>query len=78
MLARHCFLPVCSKSKGIDLDIGSSEQKEHYARKSKAANQPCVCGSGKKYKNCCSPLTVSDKQLEAEWAEWEDEWAVKK
>ena len=43
-------LSACSSSakKGIDLDIGAGEQKEHYARKSKAANQPCVCGSGKK------------------------------
>ena len=31
--------------------------KGHYVRKSAAANQPCVCGSGKKYKRCCSLLT---------------------
>jgi hypothetical protein len=35
-------------SEALDLDLGDSEKKEHYQRKSKAANQPCVCGSGKK------------------------------
>ena len=28
--------------------IGGGERKEHYVRKSKAANQACVCGSGRK------------------------------
>jgi len=63
------------RSSGIDLDLTEgTPAREHYQRKSKAANQPCVCGSGKKYKNCCSPLTASDSQIEREWEEYEREW----
>lgn len=64
--------------KTIDLDIGSAALADHPQRKSKMANTPCVCGSGKKYKVCCSPLTVSDKALDREWDEWEQEWGAKR
>jgi preprotein translocase subunit SecG len=47
---------------------------EHYDRASKHANKPCVCGSGKKYKNCCSKLTAPSKQQINEMKQWEDEW----
>jgi hypothetical protein len=64
--------------KEIDLDIGDTRKAEHPERKSKAANQPCVCGSGKKYKNCCSPLTLNQKQEDAEWEAYEKEWGGKR
>lgn len=67
-----------AEKKAIDLDIGSSALADHPARKSKMANSKCVCGSGKKYKVCCSPLTVSDKTLDREWEEWEEEWGAKR
>ena len=69
--------PAASR-KSIDLDIGSSAVADHPTRKSKMANSKCVCGSGKKYKVCCSPLTVSDKTLDREWEEWEEEWGAKR
>jgi len=28
-------------------------------------NQPCLCGSGKKYKKCCIDKTYEDKYMEA-------------
>jgi hypothetical protein len=63
--------------KGIDLSLGANASLgEHYARPSKAANQPCVCGSGRKYKNCCSPLTASEKQVNKDMEEWEKEWTA--
>ena len=45
--------------------------KPHPKRTSKAANQPCVCGSGKKYKNCCSLARDSERSDvgKAEWLE---------
>ena len=33
--------------------LPSSRMRPHYDRSSKAANKPCVCGSGRKYKKCC-------------------------
>mmetsp|Transcript_20162 Transcript_20162/g.30200 ORF Transcript_20162/g.30200 Transcript_20162/m.30200 type:complete len:178 (+) Transcript_20162:97-630(+) len=47
--------------------------RAHYERKSKAANKPCVCGSGRKYKKCCGRrgLTARNK---SEFKEWEEEW----
>jgi len=48
--------------------------KEHYRRKSKAANKPCICGSGKKYKHCCSLLTLNESKAKKEMEEWEKEW----
>jgi hypothetical protein len=60
----------------IDLDlVDAAPTKEHYLRPSKAANRPCVCGSGRKYKVCCSPLTASEKMIDAEWQAYEKEWA---
>lgn len=47
----------------------------HFLRKSKNANKTCVCGSGRKYKHCCSPLTVNRAKEAAELAEWKREWA---
>lgn len=73
---RHQAAPAVKK--GIDLDIGAAQLAEHPQRKSKMANAKCVCGSGRKYKNCCSPLTVSDKTLDKEWEEWEEEWGAKR
>jgi hypothetical protein len=28
------------------------------------------------YKNCCSPLTASEKQQEAEWRAYDKEWGA--
>jgi hypothetical protein len=50
------------------------ELKNHYARASKSANQPCVCGSGKKYKRCCSLNSKPNPRQEAEFQKWEKEW----
>lgn len=30
-------------------------------------NDPCVCGSGKKYKNCCLQKKKEKKKLTAKW-----------
>ena len=46
--------------------------KPHPKRTSKAANQPCVCGSGKKYKNCCTPARESERALEQE-RDWQED-----
>ena len=46
--------------------------KPHPKRTSKAANQPCVCGSGKKYKNCCSLDRDSERAIEKE-RDWQEE-----
>jgi hypothetical protein len=62
-----------STSEFSDL-LDEDELKEHYKRKSKFANRPCVCGSGKKYKHCCSPQTRNSKQEEEEWKKYEEEW----
>jgi hypothetical protein len=47
---------------------------QHYERASKNANKPCICGSGKKYKNCCSKLTAPSKTQIEELKQWENEW----
>lgn len=46
------------KKPAIDLDIGDTVKKEHPERKSKAANQPCVCGSGRKVSPATSEGTT--------------------
>lgn len=49
-----------------------------YKRKSKMANQPCACGSGKKYKNCCSSATAhtpAQPAVDDEYEKWQEEWA---
>ncbi|CDZ81239.1 preprotein translocase subunit SecA [Candidatus Rubidus massiliensis] len=30
-------------------------------------NDPCSCGSGKKYKNCCLQLKPAKKKITAKW-----------
>lgn len=30
-------------------------------------NDPCPCGSGKKYKNCCFSKTIGPKKFKATW-----------
>eukprot|EP00466_Bigelowiella_natans_P000893 jgi/Bigna1/88251/estExt_fgenesh1_pg.C_290170 len=47
--------------------------REHYERKSKNANKPCVCGSGRKYKKCCGKK-ISSRQEKEDFSKWEDEW----
>ena len=47
--------------------------KPHPKRTSKAANQPCVCGSGKKYKNCCTPDRESERAAMDKDSEWLDD-----
>eukprot|EP00470_Lotharella_oceanica_P007639 CAMPEP_0170179400 /NCGR_PEP_ID=MMETSP0040_2-20121228/17491_1 /TAXON_ID=641309 /ORGANISM="Lotharella oceanica, Strain CCMP622" /LENGTH=143 /DNA_ID=CAMNT_0010423439 /DNA_START=53 /DNA_END=484 /DNA_ORIENTATION=+ len=60
------------KKEKIEVRANAKEQlQEHYERKSKAANKPCVCGSGKKYKKCCGR---PGKKLKEEFDEWEEEW----
>ncbi|HBA47182.1 MAG TPA: hypothetical protein DCZ91_05170 [Lachnospiraceae bacterium] len=41
------------KSRGIVISDGMSEQPYVRAGKKVGRNDPCPCGSGKKYKNCC-------------------------
>ena len=46
---------VQSQTKNVDND----EKKENYKReidKKISRNEPCPCGSGKKYKRCCGAL----------------------
>jgi len=59
-------------------------------RETKIANQPCICGSGKKYKKCCSSLRISEAMKQAEESrlktlarqdaqeqkKWEEEWGA--
>jgi len=35
-------------------------------------NEPCPCGSGKKYKKCCEPKEAASKRLSAHKIESED------
>jgi SWIM/SEC-C metal-binding protein len=37
----------------IDLEILMNPQKTKIAEKKVGRNEPCPCGSGKKYKKCC-------------------------
>ncbi len=38
----------------LDVNVGETEDKAHPNRKKRVGrNDPCPCGSGKKYKNCC-------------------------
>eukprot|EP00472_Partenskyella_glossopodia_P013676 CAMPEP_0197516690 /NCGR_PEP_ID=MMETSP1318-20131121/1592_1 /TAXON_ID=552666 /ORGANISM="Partenskyella glossopodia, Strain RCC365" /LENGTH=121 /DNA_ID=CAMNT_0043065617 /DNA_START=274 /DNA_END=636 /DNA_ORIENTATION=- len=46
---------------------------EHYERRSKAANKPCVCGSGRKYKKCCGKAGMSRKEKQ-DLDKWEEDW----
>jgi len=69
----------------LDESLAISVKK---TREGKMANQPCRCGSGKKYKKCCSTLRISeaqkrteqnmkmlqDKQQEQEYNKWKSEW----
>lgn len=50
-----------------------AKTKEHFKRASKAANLPCVCGSGKKYKKCCSTSTMGKRDTQ-EYEKWANEW----
>jgi hypothetical protein len=47
----------------------------HYKRASARANAPCVCGSGKKYKKCCSLRTGTGKdKADKDYQSWEKDW----
>lgn len=37
----------------VEVRMTEQEIKENAAKKSIGRNNPCPCGSGKKYKNCC-------------------------
>ena len=46
----------------------------HHKRSSKYANKPCICGSGIKYKKCCSLDTSMTKAQQIKYKQWEQEW----
>lgn len=69
---RHEDGPV--KPQEYRANEGTQSFKEHYKRKSKAANQPCVCGSGKKYKKCCFILKADSNSIDQEYEQWKEEW----
>ncbi len=43
-------------------------------RNSKHANKPCPCGSGKKFKHCCSNARAATSKQKEEFAKWQAEW----
>lgn len=56
-------------------DDGGGTFRAHFKRKSKAANKPCVCGSGRKYKKCCLGLD-QEGAVNEEYEQWKEDWGV--
>ncbi len=48
-----------SSNNGLDEEDGSNEKEQPFVREGQKVgrNQPCPCGSGKKYKQCCGKLS---------------------
>jgi hypothetical protein len=69
------FMPAAGQEDEKDKNILKVDEviKERavLSRKSKNANAPCPCGSGKKYKKCCALINPNEKQ---EIEQWEKEW----
>ena len=66
--------PVSAESSASAVAAGAlAGVKPHPKRTSKAANQPCVCGSGKKYKNCCSKDRDSERSGIGRETDWLDD-----
>ena len=42
--------------------------------RSRLANRPCPCGSGKKYKKCCGKIVAHTAEDEQARREWERDW----
>ena len=49
-------LKVIEAPKPLDKKVGDSEIEPKYIGKKMSRNEPCFCGSGKKYKRCCGAL----------------------
>ncbi len=71
---RHSVVP--SSSPPPSSSISSSSLV--FVRESKYSNVSCPCGSGRKYKKCCSMkrgLTQQEKiQRKQEYKQWKEEW----
>ena len=46
----------CRASRMVEEEIKPIETSQKHIKKKIGRNEPCFCGSGKKYKHCCGAL----------------------
>ena len=49
-------LKIVNENQRIDNSSQNKEKFDEIAKKKIGRNEPCTCGSGKKYKHCCGSL----------------------